>query len=317
MNPQETRGDRGTWSSRSATAASPSSSSSTTCGSSSTCATGCCASSGAEARRGHARRGPVRRPGHRRLPRSRRRRGGGERVTALLEVEDLEVSYGKIKAVKGISFDVDEGEVVTLIGTNGAGKTTTLRTISGLLRPAAGSITFEGKRPHHGPRPQHRRSSAWPTPPRAGRSSRGSPSRRTSASAPSSARTRASTPTSTRLRAVPDPRGAPQAGGRHLLRRRAADARHGPGDDEPAQAAHARRAVDGPLPADDAEDHDARSSSSSSRAPPSCSSSRTPRPRCRSPTRATSWRSATSSSPAPAQDLLASDDVRKAYLGED
>lgn len=64
----------------------------------------------------------------------------------MLEVKDLEVSYGKIVAVKGISFTVDEGQVVTLIGTNGAGKTTTLRTISGLLRPSAGSISFLGKR---------------------------------------------------------------------------------------------------------------------------------------------------------------------------
>jgi branched-chain amino acid transport system ATP-binding protein len=64
----------------------------------------------------------------------------------MLEVKDLVVAYGKIKAVKGISFSVDEGEVVTLIGTNGAGKTTTLRTISGLLRPASGSIRFQGKR---------------------------------------------------------------------------------------------------------------------------------------------------------------------------
>jgi len=66
-------------------------------------------------------------------------------MTAMLEVTDLEVSYGKIKAVKGISFTVDEGEVVSLIGTNGAGKTTTLRTISGLLRPSGGSIRFQGK----------------------------------------------------------------------------------------------------------------------------------------------------------------------------
>ncbi len=66
-------------------------------------------------------------------------------MTAMLEVKNLEVAYGKIKAVKGISFDVDEGEVVTLIGTNGAGKTTTLRTISGLLRPTSGSVTFMGK----------------------------------------------------------------------------------------------------------------------------------------------------------------------------
>jgi branched-chain amino acid transport system ATP-binding protein len=66
-------------------------------------------------------------------------------MSTMLEVRDLVVSYGKIKAVKGITFDVGEGEVVSLIGTNGAGKTTTLRTISGLLRPASGSITFQGK----------------------------------------------------------------------------------------------------------------------------------------------------------------------------
>ena len=66
-------------------------------------------------------------------------------MSPMLEVKDLEVSYGKIKAVKGISFTVEEGEVVTLIGTNGAGKTTTLRTISGLLRPSGGSIQFMGQ----------------------------------------------------------------------------------------------------------------------------------------------------------------------------
>jgi len=66
-------------------------------------------------------------------------------VTAMLEVRDLQVAYGKIEAVKQISFSVDEGQVVTLIGTNGAGKTTTLRTISGLLRPSGGSIHFQGK----------------------------------------------------------------------------------------------------------------------------------------------------------------------------
>ena len=67
-------------------------------------------------------------------------------MTAMLEVKDLVVSYGKIKAVKGISFSIDEGQVVSLIGTNGAGKTTTLRTISGLMKPTSGSITFMGKR---------------------------------------------------------------------------------------------------------------------------------------------------------------------------
>ncbi|MER5969836.1 ABC transporter ATP-binding protein [Streptomyces sp. NPDC002055] len=66
-------------------------------------------------------------------------------MTALLEVEDLRVAYGKIEAVKGISFSVDAGQVVTLIGTNGAGKTTTLRTLSGLLKPLGGSIRFDGR----------------------------------------------------------------------------------------------------------------------------------------------------------------------------
>ena len=66
-------------------------------------------------------------------------------MTALLEVEDLRVAYGKIEAVKGISFSVNAGEVVTLIGTNGAGKTTTLRTLSGLLKPIGGHVSFEGK----------------------------------------------------------------------------------------------------------------------------------------------------------------------------
>ncbi|MDH6704152.1 branched-chain amino acid transport system ATP-binding protein [Kitasatospora sp. MAA19] len=66
-------------------------------------------------------------------------------MTALLEVEDLRVAYGKIEAVKGISFTVNQGEVTTLIGTNGAGKTTTLRTLSGLLKPTAGRLTFDGQ----------------------------------------------------------------------------------------------------------------------------------------------------------------------------
>lgn len=64
---------------------------------------------------------------------------------ALLEVNDLYVSYGAIRALHGISFHVEEGEVVTLIGANGAGKSTTLRTISGLLPVDRGSITFDGE----------------------------------------------------------------------------------------------------------------------------------------------------------------------------
>lgn len=63
----------------------------------------------------------------------------------MLSVSDLAVSYGAIKAVKGISFDIDEGEIVTLIGANGAGKSTTLNTIAGLIKPDSGSIKFSGE----------------------------------------------------------------------------------------------------------------------------------------------------------------------------
>ena len=64
---------------------------------------------------------------------------------ALLEVEDIHTYYGNIEALKGVSLTVDEGEVVTLIGSNGAGKSTTLRSISGLTAPREGSIRFDGK----------------------------------------------------------------------------------------------------------------------------------------------------------------------------
>jgi branched-chain amino acid transport system ATP-binding protein len=64
----------------------------------------------------------------------------------LLTIDGLRVSYGVIEALRGIDLEVDAGEIVTLLGANGAGKTTTLRTISGLLRPTAGSIMFDGQR---------------------------------------------------------------------------------------------------------------------------------------------------------------------------
>ena len=74
-------------------------------------------------------------------------------MEAILKVEDINVYYGSIHAIKGVSFEVNEGEIVTLIGANGAGKSTTLNTISGLLRSQTGSITFMGqpldKQPAH------------------------------------------------------------------------------------------------------------------------------------------------------------------------
>ncbi len=64
----------------------------------------------------------------------------------MLQVDDIEVRYGAIRALKGVSFEVNEGEIVALLGANGAGKTTTQKTVSGMMRPSSGSITYEGQR---------------------------------------------------------------------------------------------------------------------------------------------------------------------------
>ena len=66
-------------------------------------------------------------------------------MSSLLEIHDLKVNYGGIEALKGVSFDVKEGEIVTLIGANGAGKSTTLRAIMSVVNPASGTISYEGK----------------------------------------------------------------------------------------------------------------------------------------------------------------------------
>jgi branched-chain amino acid transport system ATP-binding protein len=70
---------------------------------------------------------------------------------ALLELDGVEAAYGRIRALRGVSLAVDKGEIVALIGSNGAGKTTTLRTVSGLMHPAAGRITFDGHDITHEP----------------------------------------------------------------------------------------------------------------------------------------------------------------------
>src|SRR5262249_54614811 len=76
---------------------------------------------------------------------SRREVQGGGQVRALLELADVTAFYGDFQALFGMTLTVNEGEIVTLIGANGAGKTTTLRVISGILRPAAGTVRFEGE----------------------------------------------------------------------------------------------------------------------------------------------------------------------------
>ena len=66
-------------------------------------------------------------------------------MSTILKVDDINVYYGSIHAIKGISFEVNEGEIVTLIGANGAGKSTTLNTVAGLMKPRSGHVSFEGK----------------------------------------------------------------------------------------------------------------------------------------------------------------------------
>jgi branched-chain amino acid transport system ATP-binding protein len=72
--------------------------------------------------------------------------GSDDTANALLDVVDIEVRYGTIRALKGMSFHVNEGEIVALLGANGAGKTTTQKTVSGMLRPTTGTITYDGAR---------------------------------------------------------------------------------------------------------------------------------------------------------------------------
>ncbi len=67
-------------------------------------------------------------------------------TTPLIEVDDIEVRYGAIRALKGVTFHANEGEIVALLGSNGAGKTTTQKTVSGMLRPSKGEVRYEGKR---------------------------------------------------------------------------------------------------------------------------------------------------------------------------
>ena len=144
---------------------------------------------------------------------------GGLSMGTILKVDDINVYYGSIHAIKGISFEVEEGEVVTLIGANGAGKSTTLNTISGLLRSKTGSIEFMGqslaKVPSHkiveqGPGPGSRRPADLPADDRPGKPGDGRlhPEGGGNPAGPGED-----------LRPLPPAEGAAEADGRHPLRR--------------------------------------------------------------------------------------------------
>jgi branched-chain amino acid transport system ATP-binding protein len=160
-------------------------------------------------------------------------------METILKVDDINVYYGSIHAIKGVSFDVAQGEIVTLIGANGAGKSTTLNTISGLLHSKTGSVTFLGESLNRVPPhkivskglalvPEGRRVFLQMT---------------TQENLEMGAYTQPGGHVAEDLDrgvpAVPPAEGTAAADRRHPLRRGAADAGHGPRSDEPSQAADA------------------------------------------------------------------------------
>ena len=161
----------------------------------------------------------------------------------MLKVNHINVYYGKIHALKDVSFEVQDGEVVALIGANGAGKSTTLKTVSGMQRTRTGSIEFLGENITHTEShklvykglahvPEGRRIFLQMT---------------VLENLEMGAYIHKN-PTKAHLRPVPPAAGAEEPDRRYPLRRRAADAGHGPRPDQPSQAADAGRALHGSGP---------------------------------------------------------------------
>ena len=234
----------------------------------------------------------------------------------MLALKDIHVYYGNIAAVKGLSVTVDQGEIVTLLGSNGAGKSTTLRTISGLLTPRKGAVMFEGSRfdgvaAHDivalgiAQSPEGRR--IFPRMTVSENLDLGAYLRKDKAGD----RRRPGA----HARAVPAAARADHPEGRHHVRRRAADARRRSGPDGPAEAAAARRAVDGSGAGAGRSDLRHHRRRSANRAPRCCSSSRTRWPRCGWPTGPTCSSPGPSSSPARPRSCAKDPEIVKAYLG--
>ena len=234
----------------------------------------------------------------------------------MLKVSGLKVAYGGIQAVKGVSFEVREGELVSLIGANGAGKTTTLKAITGTQPVADGDIEFMGQ-PIKG-------QGAWDLV-RQGLvmvpEGRGTFTRMTiteNLQMGAFVRERQGDRRRHRqgLRHLPAPEGARQAARRHDERRRAADAGDGARADGAAQGAAARRAVDGPV----ARSWSTRSSrswpTSTAAARRCCWSSRTPARALQLADRGYVMESGEITMSGEAKALLNDPKVRAAYLGE-
>ena len=210
-------------------------------------------------------------------------------TTTLLKVSGLKVAYGGIQAVKGVSFEVRQGELVSLIGANGAGKTTTLKAITGTQPVADGQIEFMGQ--------TIKGQGAWDlvkqglvmVP-----EGRGTFTRMTITREPADGRLRAQRQGDRRrhrqgLRHLPAPEGARQAARRHDERRRAADAGHGPRADGAAQGAAAGRAEHGPEPDHGRQDLRGRGRHPQPRHDGAAGGAERHRARSAWPTAATSW----------------------------
>ena len=152
---------------------------------------------------------------------------------AMLAVNDIHVYYGSIHAVKGVSLEVNEGEIVTLIGANGAGKSTVLNTISGLLHPRGGSVTFMGQDLKGVP--PHKLVARGMAQVPEGRRIFLQMTVEENLEMGAYTQSKASIDGSIEdvYRRFPPAPGAAEADRRDPLRRRAADAGHGPGSDEP------------------------------------------------------------------------------------
>ena len=235
----------------------------------------------------------------------------------MLQVENLNVYYGAIHALQGISFNVEQGEIVTLIGANGAGKSTTLRTISGLLRSRTGSITLQGPGHLHGGRGKDRPDGHQPR-------SRGPQDLRSPfrAGKPHDGRLHPQRPggdpadPGARLQELPPSQGAGHAVRRDALRRRAADAGHGPRAHEPAHPAPPGRALHGLSAPSSWRRSSASSWRSTSRGRASSWWSRTRRWRCPSRSRAYVLETGRIVLSGSAKEIAENPQVKAAYLAD-
>ena len=236
-------------------------------------------------------------------------------MTALLSIRGLQTFYGNIQALKGVDLDVNEGEIVTLIGANGAGKSTLMMTIFGNPRAREGSIVFEGRDITHLPTHEIARLRIAQSPEGRRIFPRMTVLENLQMGATVADGDHFAEDLEARLHALPAAGKAHRPARRHAVRRRAADAGDRPRADEPPSPAAARRAVARPGATDREADLPRHPRiEPAARSSPFSWSSRTPSTRSSSRTAAMSWSTARSPCRGSGQDLLERPEVRAAYL---